>query len=234
MSAENISAENNHVTRNALLGLGFLLIVLAAAIFISAGTLRFWQGWLWLIVFGGWVIFISFYFLAKDPRLVERRTRVGPVAEQRTSQKVIQAFTGLCFVLILVIPGLDYRWGGASVPTWLVLVAEVLVFAGMALIYRVMQVNSFLASTIQVEGEQKVITTGPYAVVRHPMYSSALLMLFATPIALASWWGLLPAVGLAIGIVFRLLDEEQLLRVELAGYNEYCAQTTKRLLPGVW
>ena len=160
--------------------------------------------------------------------------KAGPGAEQQTAQKIIQAIAGTLALALVVVPGLDHHFGLSYVPAAIVVLADVLVIVGFVFVSQVFRENSFAASTIKVEAEQRVISTGPYAIVRHPMYAGASLALLATPIALGSWWGLLIAIAMIAAIVVRLLDEERYLAANLAGYDEYRGKVKYRLIPMLW
>jgi protein-S-isoprenylcysteine O-methyltransferase Ste14 len=205
-----------------------------AMLFIPAGTLRFWPGWLYGFIFAASTTALSVYFLKHDPKLVERRMKVGPAAEQRPAQKIIMAITLAGFILLIVLPGLDYRWHWSSVPPWLVLAANVVLALSFAIFFIVLKQNSFAASTIRVEADQPVVSTGLYAIVRHPLYSGALLLMLATPLALGSYWTLLVAFALIPVLMWRLLDEERFLTQNLPGYADYCRATRFRLIPSIW
>ena len=148
---------------------------LAALLFLPAWTLRWWQAWLFLAVFGGMCLAGTVYFLKHDPALVKRRLAVGPTAEKEPTQKRIMTFASVCVIFLYIVPGLDRRFAWSAVPLWLVLLGELGVMLGMFAILRVFRENSFASATIETAAEQKVIATGPYAVVRHPMYSGSLL-----------------------------------------------------------
>jgi protein-S-isoprenylcysteine O-methyltransferase Ste14 len=159
---------------------------------------------------------------------------VGPMAEQRPAQKIIMAITLLGFVLLLALPGLDYRWHWSAVQPWLVLAANAGVGLSFIVFFIVLKQNSYAASTIRVETDQPVVSTGAYAIVRHPLYAGALLFLAFTPLALGSYWTLLVLVPIVPVLVWRLLDEERFLKQSLAGYAEYCRTTRFRLIPWIW
>lgn len=222
------------IVRAAWAGMAFLAILLAIVIFGGAGSLRYWGGWAFWISFFAWVLGITVWFLQRDPALVASRTKVGVVAETRLSQKIAQGFAGLFFIAVLLAPALDWRFGWSDVPLWVQALGLLLVNAGMAGVMWVMNVNSYASSTIQVAEGQRVIENGPYAWVRHPMYSSALVMLFGAPLLMGSWWGLIFAALLGVAIAARLLDEERALQQELPGYAAYMQRTRSRLIPGLW
>ena len=210
------------------------LVVFMAMLFIPAGTLQFWPGWLYGFIFAASTTAISVYFLKHDPKLVERRMKVGPAAEQRPAQKIIMAITLAGFILLIVLPGLDYRWHWSSMPPWLVLAANVVLALSFAIFFIVLKQNSYAASTIRVEADQPVVSTGLYAIVRHPLYSGALLLMLVTPLALGSYWTLLVAFALIPVLMWRLLDEERFLKQNLPGYADYCRTTRFRLIPLIW
>ncbi|MGA7034468.1 MAG: isoprenylcysteine carboxylmethyltransferase family protein, partial [Pseudolabrys sp.] len=154
--------------------------------------------------------------------------------EQRPVQKIIMAITLVGFILLIVVPGFDFRWHWSAVPTWLVLAADALLALSFVIFFIVLRQNSYAASTIRVEADQPVVSTGLYAIVRHPLYSGALLLLLATPLALGSYWGGLVAFVLIPVLLWRLLDEERFLKQNLPGYAEYCHATRFRLIPLIW
>jgi len=160
--------------------------------------------------------------------------KAGPTAEQETAQKIIQAFAGTLAAALIIVPGLDHHFGWSHVPVAIVLLADVVVIVGFLVVFRVFRENSFAASTIKVETEQRVISTGPYRIVRHPMYSGASLALLATPLALGSIWGVLIAIAIVAVIVVRLIDEERYLSANLPGYEDYRHEVRHRLIPMVW
>ncbi len=207
------------------------VIFVAALLFIPAGSLRYWQGWVFMAILFLPMPMTSIYFMKRDPQLVERRLRTE---ENITEQKTIIRWIQLLAFGSSAIPGLDYRFGWSRVPLWLTILSQLFVFAGYLITLWVMKENSFASRTVQVEEGQRVISTGPYRLVRHPMYFGAVLMLLFTPLALGSWWAL-PGFLLVIPlIVLRLLNEEEMLRRDLPGYSDYCLRTRSRLLPLLW
>ncbi len=220
--------------RKAFLGLISLSCILGLILFISAGTLYFWQAWVYLILFSGSSVMITLFLINNDMELLKRRLNAGVAAEKKMSQKIIQSFASFAFIAILIIPGLDHRFSWSNVPVILIVVAEFIVVLGFYIVFRVFRENSYTSATIEIAENQRVISTGPYSVVRHPMYSGALLMLLFTPPALGSYWGLIGFILIFIVIVLRLLDEEKFLSVNLKGYEEYCQRTRFRLIPFIW
>lgn len=217
-----------------ILGFANLVLLLAIALFAPAWTFGFWQAWLYLFLFASSSAAITIYLWKRDRVLLARRVSAGPIAERSRTQQIIQFFASLGFLAILVVPSLDHRSSWSHVPPWLVLTGDLLVVLGFYIVFRVFCVNTFTAATIEVTEQQTVISTGPYAFVRHPMYSGALIMLLGTPFALASWWGLVPFVLMLVIIVIRLLDEEKLLLARLPGYVDYAARVKCRLIPRAW
>jgi protein-S-isoprenylcysteine O-methyltransferase Ste14 len=203
-------------------------------VFVPAGTVRFWQGWLYLSIFFAAATLTTRDLIRRDPALLERRMSGGPTAEKRGTQKVIMLGTSLGFIALLVIPALDHRYGWSHVPLYGVLAGDALVAVGFYFIFLVYRENTFSSATIEVVPGQKVITTGPYAIVRHPMYASALLYLVGTPLALGSYWGLVPLAGMFPFLLWRLFDEERLLRERLPGYTDYQEKVRHRLVPRIW
>ncbi|HMA05985.1 MAG TPA: isoprenylcysteine carboxylmethyltransferase family protein [Methanomicrobiales archaeon] len=224
----------NRLTARALLGLVNLLLILLLLLFVPAWSLTYWEGWLFILVFFLPVLLITVYFLEKDPGLIESRLQAGPIAEKERSQKIIQSFAGIFFVLVFIVAGTDHRLGWSEVPLSLVIAGDILVVLGLSIVFLVFRENSFTSGTIEVGKDQEVISTGPYAVVRHPMYAGASLMLLGIPPALGSWWAF-PFVFLLIAVIAgRLLDEEKFLSKNLAGYAEYSRKVRYRLIPFVW
>ena len=210
--------------------------VVVILLFGAAGTFRFWLAWVYFGVLAIPFTYFSFYLVGRDPELGERRLRKR---EDVGEQKLLAGFLALIMPVGLLLCGLDYCWSwsrilGGRVPIWLSVVSDLVVLGGILLVFRVFQVNSFAARTVRVEANQKVIASGPYRWVRHPMYTGSLLMMLASPLALGSWIAV-PFFALSILIyILRLLHEEKLLRSELDGYAEYCGRTRYRLVPFVW
>jgi len=214
--------------------MAFLAVTMALLLFVAAGTISYWQGWIYLAVFFGASLLTTLYLMKRDPALLERRLSAGPFAEKRTSQRIIMVIASVSFLLLLVIPAIDHRFRWSQVPAPLVILSDFLVAVGFYLVFRVYRENTFTSATIQVTENQKVITTGPYSIVRHPMYASSLLYVIGTPLALGSFWGIVAVVGFLPALIWRLKDEEQMLVTELPGYREYQHSVRYRLLPGVW
>jgi protein-S-isoprenylcysteine O-methyltransferase Ste14 len=215
-------------------GLIFLILALAALLFIPAGTIDYWQAWVFLSVFFASTLLITVYLMKNDPELLERRINAGPVAEKEKQQKVIQSLASLAFIALFIVSALDHRFGWSIVPVSAVAAGNVLVVLGLFAVFLVFKENSYASAIIEVGAAQKVISTGPYAIVRHPMYAGAFVMLLGIPLALGSRWGLIAVVPIVAAIVWRLLDEEKFLEENLDGYLEYQKKVKYRLVPFIW
>ncbi len=166
-----------------------MFIILPALVFVPAWTLNYWQGWACLASFFVPAIAISVWAAKNDPALLERRLKAGPGGEKELGQKVVQLVAGVAFIADFAVSALDHRLGWSSVPAYAAIAGDALIVLGFVIVYRVFKVNSFTSGIIEVAAEQKVISTGPYSVVRHPMYTGSLMTLFAIPLALGSWLG---------------------------------------------
>jgi protein-S-isoprenylcysteine O-methyltransferase Ste14 len=210
------------------------VVVIAAVLFIAAGTLHYWQAWVFLAIYVTLSFAITLDLARTDPELLERRMRGGPFAEKETSQKIIMSLTSAGFIALIIVPGLDHRWAWSRVAPALVAAGDMLVVLGFIAVYFVFRANSFAATTIALAADQRVISTGPYALVRHPMYTGGLVMMVGMPIALGSWWGLLATAAILPALIWRMIDEENFLARSLKGYDEYLTKIRYRLVPGVW
>lgn len=211
-----------------------LAVQVGLLLFIPAGTIRYWQAWIYLSIFTGASVLTTLYLLKRDPALLERRTKSGPMAEKQQAQKLITLFSSIGSMSLLVVPALDHRFEWTSVPLSVVLAGDMVVVIGFYLVSLVYRENSFTSATIEVTENQKVISTGPYAVVRHPMYASMYLYFFGTPLALGSYWGLVALVAMTPFLIWRLIYEERFLAHNLPGYIDYQKRVQYRLLPFVW
>jgi protein-S-isoprenylcysteine O-methyltransferase Ste14 len=206
-------------------------VVIGLMLFVPAGSLSYWQGWLYLGVIFVPLMFAVGYFLKNDKELLERRMKLR---EKEGGQKRIVLLSSVVFLAGFLLPGLDYRFGWSEVPVALVLTADAIVFLGYLITFLTLRENSFASRIIEVEVGQQVISTGPYAIVRHPMYAGVILMFLFTPLALGSSLALVAVVPLAVLIVLRIRNEETVLARELPGYVEYCGKVRYRLVPGIW
>jgi protein-S-isoprenylcysteine O-methyltransferase Ste14 len=217
--------------RTLLVRFALSALILAAMLFLPAGTLRFWQAWVFLAILLVPMAGAMAYFLARSPEVLERRMRMK---EKDPAQKAIILGSTPFFLAAYLLPGLDRRFGWSAVPSWLVIAADAVVLASYLAFVRVMRENRFLSRTVEVDRGHEVVRTGPYAVVRHPMYAAVTPMYLAGPLALGSFWAMIPAAAIPVVIVLRILNEESLLSRELPGYDDYRRQVRYRLVPGVW
>jgi protein-S-isoprenylcysteine O-methyltransferase Ste14 len=217
--------------RRALVYVGAAALLLGLLFFGTAGTFAYWEAWLYLAILFIPMSFFMVYLVRRDPDLLERRLRSR---ESRARQRSITGGFSLVILLSFVIPGLDQRFGWSSVPAGVVIAAAVVVELGYGLFFMVLRENSYAGRTVTVDSGQQVVKTGPYRLVRHPMYLGITLLYLASPVALGSYWALLPALLLPFVIVARIRDEERMLADGLPGYSEYMTRTRYRLVPGVW
>ena len=222
------------VNRSALIGLLRLFVSLAVLVFLPAWTLHYWQGWVCLLVFFTSAVGITVSLAKNNPALLARRIKAGAKAETEKRQKVIQFFAAIAFVSLLVLSATDHRFGWSTVPLVVEIAGDLLIALGFGFVFWVFKVNSFTSGVIEVAPDQQLITSGPYAIVRHPMYLGSLVMLMGIPLSLDSFWGLLVIIFMTGVIVLRLLDEERFLAKNLAGYGPYMERVHYRLAPYIW
>jgi protein-S-isoprenylcysteine O-methyltransferase Ste14 len=210
------------------------LFVLGALLFLPAGTFDYWEAWVFIAIWVACNLPLTVWVAINDPQLLERRMRAGPIAEKEKSQKIIVTIALLSLAVSVLIPAFDRRFGWSDVPASVVILGNALIAISYIGFYFVFRENTYGAATVRVEENQRVISTGPYAVVRHPMYAAALILMIGIPLALGSWWGLLAfALGVP-ALVWRILDEERLLKRDLSGYAEYTQGVRSRLIPGLF
>lgn len=209
-------------------------LMLGILLFFPAGTLNYWQAWVFIVVFMTSVNVIGLYLALKDPALLERRKKFGPTKEQSPVQKIAISIGVLALLGVFIFSGLAHRFGWSPVPVYGSLVGDGLVVLGLFLNLLVFKENNYGGATVEIAADQKVISTGPYAVVRHPMYVGVLTMITGIPLALDAWWSL-AIIALAVpALIWRILDEEKLLRMDLPGYMEYTQKVRYRLFPYIW
>ncbi len=206
-------------------------IIVGIVLFGPAGTLDYWQAWLYMATVFVPASFVVVYFLRNDPQFLERRLRTK---EKEAKQGLITKAVAVLFIVAFLFPGLDHRFRWSGVPVGVSLAADAFVFLGYLLVFLVFRENSYAGRTVQVDKGQKVISTGPYSVIRHPMYLGTLVMYLATPIALGSYVAVPLFLLLIPVMVLRIQNEEEVLRRDLPGYLDYCKKTRYRLLPFIW
>jgi protein-S-isoprenylcysteine O-methyltransferase Ste14 len=210
------------------------LVFFIALIFVTAGTWDYWQGWVFLAVFASSTTGFTMYLAIYDKPLLERRLKAGPWHEKERSQKIIVSLVMIAFFAFNILPILDYRYGLSPVPAWVSVVGNAIIIFSFLAIFWVIKTNSWAASNIRVEAGQKVIDTGPYAYLRHPMYAGAIWLFVGIPLALGSWWSVALLIPFFPVLVWRLLGEEKILDRDLPGYSEYMRKVKYRLIPYVW
>ena len=215
-------------------GLLFLLVVMATALFVPYGSFDYTLAWLYLAVFVVSVLLITTYLFLFDRHLLQSRLAAGPISETRPAQKIIQSIAGLAFLSIFVLSALDYKYHWSTVPLWFSYLADFFCAGAFVLLFFVFKQNTFLSATIEVQQNQQVISHGLYGIVRHPMYTGAFFLLLFTPIALGSYCGLLPVIILMAVIIYRAIDEENELKQNLKGYQQYCEKVKYRLIPFIF
>jgi protein-S-isoprenylcysteine O-methyltransferase Ste14 len=222
------------VVARAWVSLVVLAVVMAVLVLGSAGTVHYWQALVYLSIFIGASVLTTLFLVIRDRALLERRMTGGPTAEKRPAQKFIMLCTSIGFIALPVVSGFDHRFKWSVVPLYGVVAGDVLVLVGFYLIFLVYRENTFTSATVAVVDNQKLISTGPYAIVRHPMYAGGALYLIGTPLALGSYWGFVPIAAMMPFLIWRLFDEERLLAQALPGYAEYQQRVRYRLVPFVW
>jgi protein-S-isoprenylcysteine O-methyltransferase Ste14 len=210
------------------------LVVVGLVLFLAAGTFNYWQAWVLLAVFAVATLILRIYLLRTNPVALQGRMRRGPTAETRMLQKVVIAGWYLSLAAMLMVSVLDHRFGWSSVPTAICLIGDVLTAVGLGVVMLVAIQNSGAAATVRVEADQKLISTGLYGLVRHPMYTGNVIMMIGIPLALGSYWGLVFVMAGPIALAVRIRDEEKLLKEELDGYREYTQKVRYRLVPCIW
>jgi protein-S-isoprenylcysteine O-methyltransferase Ste14 len=206
-------------------------IVIGCILFIPAGTIYYWNGWILMGAFFIPMVFVFFYLITKDPELLEKRMRMK---ENQSEQKLLQKVFTIIMLIEFIIPGLDYRFQWSSVPLWLVIVSTFLVVLGYILVFNVMKQNSYASRVIEIQDKQKIIDTGFYSIVRHPMYSFMLIIFIFSPLVLGSYYALIPALMFPFMMVYRIINEEEVLRQGLEGYIDYTKKVKYRLIPFIW
>lgn len=218
----------------SIAGVLFLLVAMGTALFFPHKSFEYIRSWIYLATFFIPVLVMTIYIFRFDKHLLESRLAVGAVSEKKRSQKLIQSIAGLAFISVYIISSLDnyHKWSKVSFPVSLI--ADAIILIAFIFLFYVFKENTFLSPTIEVQEKQKVISTGLYDIIRHPMYTGAIILMVFTPIALGSLWGIIPVMILIVVIFFRAIDEENELRKNLDGYEAYCKKVKYRLIPFIF
>jgi protein-S-isoprenylcysteine O-methyltransferase Ste14 len=229
--SEITNLEKYALIRKMIIRFSLVPLFIGICTLLPAGTFNYWQVYLYFSVLVIPMIFVLLYFLKRDPKFLERRTKG---TEKVKEQKLIQLLNLPVFMAAFIIPGLDRRFGWSHIPPEVIIATDAVIFGGYLLIFMVFRQNSYASRIVEIDKEHKVITTGLYSVVRHPMYLGVLIMYLPTPLALGSYWGLIPMALLPVSLVLRIVNEEKVLKENLEDYNEYCLKTKYRLIPYIW
>ena len=230
MKGKNTS-NNKLLLIKVLIRFVLAIIVLVLIFFLPAGSIKFWEAWVYMGILFTPMIFVLIYLLKKDPELLERRMKMK---EKEEPQKVFVKLSILVFLTAFIIPGFDYRFEWSEVPFVVIIIADLFIFIGYLLFFLVLKENTHASRIIEVGKGQKVISTGPYAIIRHPMYVAVLMMYILSPLALGSYWAVLAVLPLPALIILRIKNEEKILIDKLSGYREYTQKVKYRLIPYVW
>ena len=227
----NNTSNNRQLLIKVLMRFVLAIIVLGLIFFLPAGSIKFWEAWAYMGILFIPMIFVGIYLLKNDPELLERRMKMK---EKEEPQKVFIKLSLLVFFIAFIIPGFDYRFEWSNVPFIVIIIADLFNFIGYLLFFLVLKENTYASRIIEVEKGQKVITTGPYAIIRHPMYLAVLVMYILSPLALGSYWAVLAVLPLPILVIFRIKNEEKVLVDKVPGYSEYIQKVKYRLIPYIW
>ena len=230
MKGKNTS-NNKLLLIKVLIRFVLAIIVLVLIFFLPAGSIKFWEAWVYMGILFTPMIFVLIYLLKKDPELLERRMKMK---EKEKPQKVFVKLSILVFLTAFIIPGFDYRFEWSEVPFVVIIIADLFIFIGYLLFFLVLKENTHASRIIEVGKGQKVISTGPYAIIRHPMYVAVLMMYILSPLALGSYWAVLAVLSLPVLIILRIKNEEKILIDKLSGYREYTQKVKYRLIPYIW
>ncbi len=230
----NDSSRNIVVTKLLAMTLartGSALIIVSAFLFIPAGTINYWNAWLFMASLFVPVLFVTAYLIKKDPELLAKRMNAK---EKEKEQKLIIKLSVIPFVFAFLIPGFDYRYQWSAVPLWLVIISVFVMLTGYGMFFVVMKQNSYASRIIEIQENQKVIDFGLYSFVRHPMYLSNILMYVSVPFVLGSFYAIIPMLMFTFVFYFRIQNEEKILKEGLEGYSDYMKRVKYRLIPFVW
>ena len=229
--SEMTQQEMKSLIKKIIVRFSFFPVFLGLLILIPAGTFNYWQVYVYFATLVVPMIFVLFYFLKTDPKFLERRTKTK---EKEKQQTIVSILSTIVFLAGFILPGLDHRFTWSDVPVYLSIAADIIILFGYLIIFSVFRQNSYASRIIEISEDQTVISTGLYGIVRHPMYIGVLIMFIPTPIALGSYWGLIPFALLPVSLILRILNEEKVLSDNLKGYKEYCQKTRYRLIPSIW
>ena len=224
-------ASQGELIRMVIVRILVAILMLFAIFFLPAGTFAYWEAWVYLAIFFVPMLFFAIYLLKNDPELLARRMRMR---EKEAEQQLIIKLSYIPFVLAFLLPGFDKRFGWSNVSVGVVVIADILVLLGFGIVFLAFRENRYASRIIEVEQGQTVISSGPYATVRHPMYAGLLPLFTLSPLALGSYWAMIPAILIIPFIVARIRNEESVLARDLNGYQEYMQKTHYRLIPGMW
>lgn len=222
------------ITKSTLLILVFIVtIILGLGLFLPAGTFLWLEAWIYLVIFLIFFTTVVLYFSKHDPEMLQKRAKPK---FQKKWDKIVMLLIGFGFFPTFILPGFERKFGWSFVPIWVEIIGIIGMSLGFIIIFLVMKENTFLSKAVEIQEDRdhKVITTGPYSVVRHPMYSGFILFVVFYCLALGSLYSLISASLGVIGIIIRTILEDRLLHKELEGYNEYAQKTKKKLFPLIW
>ncbi len=230
-SMEKASGSRRILLQTVIRRFLLFIVIMGTLFFAPAGTFQYWEAWLYMGILLLPMAFVLFYLIRHDPELLERRMRTR---EKEREQRLLMRVSTPLLLIIFLLPGFDIRFSWSAVPAGVVIAADVIVLSGYLLFFRVLRENRYLSRIVEVEPEQTLVSTGPYAIIRHPMYLAAMVMYLFSPLALGSWWASMPAVLFIVVFIVRIRNEEAVLLRGLAGYREYTEKTKYRLFPGIW
>ena len=207
------------------------LVLVGALLFLPAGSLEYMNGWLFIGLLFAPILILGVVLFIKSPDLLKKRL---DAKEKESAQKGVVAVSGLLFLGGFVVAGLDYRYGWSYVPMWAVIVASAILLISYGFYAEVMRENTYLSRTVEVQEGQRVVDTGLYGIVRHPMYAVTIWLFLSIPVVLGSWWSLLCFLPYIPVIIVRIINEEKVLEKGLEGYTDYKKRVKYRLIPFIW
>lgn len=207
------------------------LVLVGMLLFLPAGTFVYVNAWMFIALLFIPIFILGVVLFIKSPELLEKRLNAK---EEETTQKGVVTISGILFLAGFIIAGLDFRFGWSHVPNWTVILAALILLAAYGFYAEVMRENAYLSRTIEVQENQKVIDTGLYGIVRHPMYAATIWLFLAVPIVLGSWWSFLCFLPYIPVIAVRIINEEKILSAELMGYEDYKKRVKYRIIPFIW